>query len=107
MSNQERYDAARKALQPAAQTYQSQNYQTSIQNSEEAIRLARLIKALMQTAGTTYVVKWADCLWKIASFAAHYGDPSLWPKIWKANKHLIVDPDLIFPDQKFNIPPKE
>lgn len=107
MSNQEKYDAALKALQRAEQTYQSQNYQTSIQNSEEAIRLAKLIKAMMQTAGITYIVKWTDCLWKIASFAAHYGDPSLWPRIWKANKHLIVDPDLIYPDQKFNIPPKE
>ncbi|HOK93207.1 MAG TPA: LysM peptidoglycan-binding domain-containing protein, partial [Spirochaetota bacterium] len=35
-----------------------------------------------------------------------YNDASLWPAIYIANKNQIKDPDLIFPGQKFVIPPK-
>lgn len=33
-----------------------------------------------------------------------YGDASLWPRIFEANRHQIHDPDLIFPDQVLRIP---
>ncbi len=55
-----------------------------------------------------YVVQWrkkdTDCLWRIS--LAVYNDASLWPAIYIANKEQIKDPDLIFPGQKFKIPPK-
>jgi len=55
-----------------------------------------------------YVVQWrkknTDCLWRIS--LAVYNDASLWPAIYIANKDQIKDPDLIFPGQKFKIPPK-
>ena len=109
-SDKERYEAALKALKRAETTFQSQSYHTSIRNSEEAIRLAKLIKKLMKIVYKYYVVQYRpsarDCLWRIASYKKFFGDPSMWPKIWKANKHLIVDPDLIYPGQKFAIPPK-
>jgi len=44
-----------------------------------------------------------DCLWRIALKV--YKNAKLWPLIYKANKDLIKDPDLIFPGQKFIIPP--
>ncbi len=47
----------------------------------------------------------ADCLWNIAK--EYYGDPYLWPKIYEANKHLIKDPNIIFPRQQLIIPPLE
>jgi hypothetical protein len=53
-----------------------------------------------------YIVKYrkknTDCLWRIAQ--AVYKNPRLWPLIYKANKHQIKDPDLIFPGQRFIIP---
>jgi len=56
----------------------------------------------------TYVVQWrkknTDCLWRIAETV--YKDASLWPAIYLANRDQIKDPDLIFPGQKFIIPPK-
>jgi len=56
----------------------------------------------------TYTVKWrkknTDCLWRIAQTV--YNDASYWPAIYLANKDQIKDPDLIFPGQKFIIPPK-
>lgn len=56
----------------------------------------------------TYVVQWrkknTDCLWRIS--AKVYNDARLWPAIYLANRDQIKDPDLIFPGQKFIIPPK-
>ncbi len=35
---------------------------------------------------------------------AFYGDPSLLPRIFEANRHLLTDPDLILPGQVLRIP---
>lgn len=45
-----------------------------------------------------------DCLWRIA--LKQYDDARLWPLIYVANKKMIKNPDLIFPGQRFIIPPK-
>lgn len=64
-------------------------------------------KAKTET-GKIYVVKWrkknTDCLWRIAETV--YKDASYWPAIYLANRDQIKDPDLIFPGQRFSIPPK-
>ena len=56
-----------------------------------------------------YTVKYKparrDCLWRIAGYNYIYDDPRLWPRIYKANKSQIKNPDLIFPGQIFDIPP--
>ncbi|HOT19511.1 MAG TPA: LysM peptidoglycan-binding domain-containing protein, partial [Spirochaetota bacterium] len=46
-----------------------------------------------------------DCLWRIAMKV--YNNARLWPLIYIANKDQIKDPDLIFPGQRFVIPPME
>lgn len=43
-----------------------------------------------------------DTLWGIAGTVLK--DPYQWSKIWEANKTMIPNPDLIFPDQEFVIP---
>jgi len=53
-----------------------------------------------------YIPKNRDCLWKIAAYRKHYGKAKLWPRIYKANKHQIKNPDLIYPNQVFDIPPR-
>lgn len=50
------------------------------------------------------VVK-GDCLWCIAREKRYYGNGFAWPKIYEANRDQIKDPDLIYPDQVFKIPP--
>lgn len=46
-----------------------------------------------------------DTLWDIA--AREYGDPTIWRRIYEANRGQIRDPDLIYPGQVFDIPPPE
>jgi hypothetical protein len=50
-----------------------------------------------------YVVKPHDCLWTIAGKADIYGDPFQWPLLFKTNRDLIQDPDLIYPKQKLQV----
>lgn len=47
-----------------------------------------------------------DCLWRIAEYPDIYGDPYKWPNIWRRNRKLIQNPDLIFPGWQLVIPPQ-
>lgn len=66
------------------------------------------VKKEEKPEGKIYVVQWrkknTDCLWRISLKV--YKDAAYWPAIYIANRDQIKDPDLIFPGQKFVIPPK-
>ncbi len=49
-----------------------------------------------------HVVVKGDTLSKIAE--KYYGDPSLYPKIFEANRDILKNPDLIRVGQKLRIP---
>jgi nucleoid-associated protein YgaU len=49
-----------------------------------------------------YVVARGDSLWRISQKYYHRG--SKYPRIYKANRDRIADPDLIYPCQKFRVP---
>jgi hypothetical protein len=51
---------------------------------------------------TKYVVKKGDTLWKIAGKV--YGNPLKWPRIYRANKDKIKNPNRIYPNQVLVIP---
>ncbi len=53
---------------------------------------------------TNHIVIKGETLWWIAEYKQVYDDPFQWPLIYKANRNQIKDPDLIFPDQNFEIP---
>ncbi|MFO7445431.1 MAG: LysM peptidoglycan-binding domain-containing protein [Ignavibacteriaceae bacterium] len=53
----------------------------------------------------SYTVVRGDHLWGIAGKAQHYGNSFAWPNIYQANRDQIKDPDLIYPNQTFKIPP--
>jgi nucleoid-associated protein YgaU len=50
----------------------------------------------------TYVVKAGDTLRSIAE--EFYGDGSKWMEIYKANKAIIKDPDVLYPGLELKIP---
>ena len=50
-----------------------------------------------------YVVKSGDCLWTISREVLN--DPLKWPLIYTANEGKIGNPNLIYPGQRFAIPP--
>ncbi len=52
--------------------------------------------------GKYYTVKSGDSLSKIAKEV--YGDPMKYGVIFEANKPMLKDPDLIYPDQVLRIP---
>lgn len=52
-----------------------------------------------------YTVVKGDCLWYIARRKEFYGNGFAWPKIYQANREQIKNPDLIYPNQSFKIPP--
>ena len=86
----------------SAQDYYSEgNYLNAIDQAREGLRLSELYLAGQILA--THTVIRRDTLWDISK--KYYKTPWLWPNIWRANKLEIKDPDLIYPGQKFKIPP--
>ncbi len=53
----------------------------------------------------TYNVVKGDYLWKIAKKDQFYGNGFAWPIIYNANRDQIKNPDLIYPNQSFQVPP--
>lgn len=60
----------------------------------------------LQASRGFYTVKSGDWLSKLAEYPEVYGKGNWrrWPDIYKANKKLIKDPDLIYPNWKLIIP---
>jgi len=65
------------------------------------------LKSGWKTYKVRYIPENRDCLWKIAGYKKIYNNARLWPKIYRANKNKIKNPDLIYPGQVFKIPPKK
>lgn len=51
-----------------------------------------------------YTVLRGDYLWRIAKKPAIYNDPYAWMRIYTANRGQISNPNLIYPQQIFDIP---
>lgn len=49
-----------------------------------------------------YTVARGDSLWRISD--RHYSSGQKWGRIYRANRHRISDPDLIYPCQRFKVP---
>ena len=66
--------------------------------------LAQLTARVAQPVTIDYTVSRGDNLWTIAKQEKIYADPYMWPRLYRANKDQIQDPDLIFPDQTLAVP---
>ncbi len=94
-------EAARQALALAAKKQQDTAQEVPPPATQERIESGA------QSAGTTtssiHVVSRGETLWSIA--ADLYGDPLLWPLLFKANQTIIEDADLIYPEQHLSYDP--
>jgi nucleoid-associated protein YgaU len=66
--------------------------------------LGQLKARIAQPITVDYMVERGDNLWNIAKKETVYDDPYMWPRIYRANKEMIKDPDLIYPKQKLAVP---
>jgi nucleoid-associated protein YgaU len=73
-------------------------------------KMAELRKALIELRGklpklpSTHTVQKGECLYIISGYSQIYDDPLKWPRIYRANKDKIKDPNLIYPGWVLNIP---
>lgn len=86
-----------------------QNPFSALDESQEKISTAedllQRVRAKMPEAmSDVYTVMRGDYLWKISGKQDIYDDPYQWVKIWTANRDQINNPNLIYPDQRFDIP---
>ncbi|MGH7342517.1 MAG: LysM peptidoglycan-binding domain-containing protein, partial [Candidatus Rokuibacteriota bacterium] len=71
-----------------------------------AFAAAMLCAALPARAAETreHRVERGETLWSISARADVYGDPFLWPVIYKWNRDQIEDPARIYPNQLLVLP---
>jgi nucleoid-associated protein YgaU len=97
----------------AAEESENETENTEEESSEETKTPSRSSekqeskKSGWKTYKVRYIPENRDCLWKIAGYKFIYNNPRLWPRIYRANKSKIKNPDLIYPGQVFKIPPKK
>jgi len=77
--------------------------------ADKITRLARMIGELRAMfpkvpPADQYTVVRGDCLWSISKKEDIYNDAYMWPRIFRANRDQIKDPDVIYPKQIFLIP---
>ncbi len=64
----------------------------------------QMLRIPRQIGRDEHLVMKGDFLRKIAGYAQVYSDPFQWTKIYQANKTIIQDPNLIYPEQILIIP---
>lgn len=101
---QARLDAANAKLSECKTA--REQLETEVSNlSKEKEELLSQLNNLKETRGF-YIVKPGDWLSKLADYKEVYGNGGWkrWPEIYRANKRLIKDPNLIYPNWKLEIP---
>lgn len=101
---QARLDAANAKIEECKKTHSP--LMTEVENlRKEKENLIAELNNLKETRGF-YIVKPGDWLSKLAEYKEVYGKGGWkrWPEIYRANKRLIKDPNLIYPNWKLTIP---
>ena len=66
--------------------------------------LASLNGRMPRQFSVNYEVAKGDHLWGISSKEEIYADPYMWPRLYRANREQINDPDMIYPKQVLTVP---
>jgi len=86
--------------------FDDRKYAQSIQLFEDARRYLERYKldTVMGVHTVQLIPERRESLWRIAEYDHWYGDPFRWPRIWRKNRDLIQNPDLIYPNWNLIIP---
>lgn len=84
------------------------NYPRALEYFQEAQRYVQAYKsfAVQGIYTVRFIPERRDALWRISEYDFIYDDPYLWPQIWRRNRKLIQNPDLIYPGWQLIIPPR-
>ena len=86
--------------------FDRRKYGQSIRLFEDARRYVERYKfyAVLGIHVVQLILERRESLWRIAEYPRWYEDPFLWPRIWRRNRDLILNPDLIYPNWQLIIP---
>jgi nucleoid-associated protein YgaU len=97
---------AKNAYQLGLEARSKGDYQAASDYFNEALRYVQIYKSFAVKGVYTVrlIPERRDCLWRIAEYSYIYNDPWRWPLIWRRNRNLIQNPDLIYPGWQLVIP---
>ncbi len=106
--------SAKENMNKALAAFSEKDYVSSIDSAGKASDDAKAAKSACLAAAsvkaaalaTKYTVIKGDNLWNISKSPLVFSDPFLWPLLYKNNRDKIKDPDLIYPEQQFELPVK-
>lgn len=93
-----------KELAEAAARAEAEAKRLEAEKAEAHRRSERLKAEREQALVSRHTVKRGETLPQIAALPEVYGDSSLWPLIYKANRDQIKDPKVLWPGQNLKIP---
>ncbi len=79
-------------------------WRAAIADQNAVIDFTHEEESLPKSKPSNYTVMEGENLFAIANRKRVYGDPLLWPLIYKANRDQIKDPQQIYPGQRLTIP---
>lgn len=91
----------REALKSAEAAYHQQDGRTAFELAQGVAEQVRALPPLPRTF--RYQVVEGDNLWRIAARPTVYGNPLLWPLIYRSNREQITDADRLSPGQTLAI----
>jgi hypothetical protein len=76
------------------------NYATLTAQIDDLTKQLQALATLPQSWKLTY----GECLWIVAGYEDIYGDPLKWPRLWRANRTMIEDPDWVLAGWELKVP---
>jgi nucleoid-associated protein YgaU len=101
---------AKTAFAEALEYRSQEEWDNAMESAKRVMEILAILPERPILAAQYLVRTWVltrDCLWNIAAMPEIYDDPTMWPHIWEANRHILRqpnNPNLIHPGMLLTIP---